>query len=141
MCFTCTGFQPAPRPRSCRAHCRNSNLDGGPDAVVDAVLEGAAALAEGEFAPLADGRRHVSARGGTMASVTMPPGFKEAWRAFVEGGWMRLAAPEEHGGQGLPLSPAAALMDNLNAANVGSRCARCCRWGRSRRSTGMARTS
>jgi len=32
---------------------------------------------------------------------------------------MSLAAPEEHGGQGLPFVLSAAMMDNLNAANVG----------------------
>ena len=94
-------------------------IEGGPDSeTVDAVLEGAAALAEGEFAPLAR-------IGDTLGSrwdngvVTTPPGFKEAWNAFVEGGWMTLAAPEEHGGQGLPFVLSAALMDDLNAANVG----------------------
>ena len=51
--------------------------------------------------------------------VTMPAGFKAAYAQFVEGGWMSLAAPEAHGGQGLPLSLSAALMENLNAANIG----------------------
>jgi alkylation response protein AidB-like acyl-CoA dehydrogenase len=94
-------------------------LDGGPDAeMVDAVLEGAAALAEGEFAPLLRPGDTIGARWDN-GTVTMPPGFKEAWKSFVEGGWMSLAAPEEHGGQGLPFVLSAALMDNLNAANVG----------------------
>ena len=94
-------------------------LRDGPDAeIVNAVLEGAAALAEGEFAPLARSGDAVGARWDNGA-VVMPDGFKAAWRAFVEGGWMTLAAPEEHGGQGLPFALSAALMDNLNAANVG----------------------
>ena len=49
----------------------------------------------------------------------MPKGFKAAFDAFVEGGWMTLAAAEEHGGQGLPFALAAALMEDLNAANLG----------------------
>ncbi|MCL6697331.1 acyl-CoA dehydrogenase [Sphingomonas sp. NSE70-1] len=94
-------------------------LEGGPDAeMVDAVLEGAAALAEGEFAPLASIGDTVGARWDN-GRVTMPAGFKAAWQSFVEGGWMTLAAHEEHGGQGLPHSMSAALMDNLNAANLG----------------------
>jgi alkylation response protein AidB-like acyl-CoA dehydrogenase len=94
-------------------------LPGGPDSeMVDAVLEGAAALAEGEFAPLLRTGYTVGARWDNGA-VTMPEGFKAAWRSFVEGGWMTLAAAEEHGGQGLPHVLSAALMDNLNAANVG----------------------
>ncbi len=92
---------------------------GGPDDdMVDAVLEGAAALAEGEFAPLARSGDIIGARWDNGV-VTLPDGFKAAWDAFVEGGWMTLAAPEEHGGQGLPYVLSAALMDNLNAANVG----------------------
>ena len=85
---------------------------------VDAVLDGAAQFAEGEFAPL-------DRIGDTVGSkwkdgvVTTPPGFREAYVAFVEGGWMSLAAPVEAGGQGLPLSLSAALMEDLNAANVG----------------------
>jgi len=98
---------------------RIGELDGAPDSdMVDAVLEGAAALAEGEFAPLArigdtEGARWDNGR------VTTPKGFREAYRAFVNGGWMTLAADEERGGQGLPFALAAALMDNLNAANIG----------------------
>ena len=98
---------------------RIGELEDGPDSdTVDAVLEGAAALAEGEFAPLARAGDAVGARWDNGV-VTMPDGFKQAWNAFVEGGWMTLAAREEHGGQGLPFVLSAALMDDLNAANVG----------------------
>src|ERR687898_2860698 len=78
--------------------------------LVDAVLEGAAALAEGEFAPLNKVGDEQKARWNDGA-VTMPPGFKEAWSAFVDGGWMGLSAPESAGGQGLPLALSAALME------------------------------
>jgi alkylation response protein AidB-like acyl-CoA dehydrogenase len=95
------------------------DLEGGPDAeMVDAVLEGAAALAEGEFAPLARIGDSVGARWDN-GKVVMPAGYKAAWQSFVDGGWMTLAAPEVHGGQGLPHAMSAALMDNLNAANLG----------------------
>jgi alkylation response protein AidB-like acyl-CoA dehydrogenase len=98
---------------------RIGELEGGPDyEMVDAVLEGAAALAEGEFAPLDRIGDTVGARWDN-GQVTMPAGFKAAWQSFVEGGWMTLSAPKEHGGQGLPFALAAALMDNLNAANIG----------------------
>jgi alkylation response protein AidB-like acyl-CoA dehydrogenase len=84
--------------------------------IVDAVLDGAAALAEGEFAPLNRIGDEHRARWDN-GEVTMPPGFKPAWRAFVEGGWMGLSAPESAGGQGLPLSLSAALIEDLNGAN------------------------
>ena len=85
--------------------------------IVDAVLAGAAAIAEGEFAPLNRvGDQHKAQwRDGT---VTMPPGFQAAWSAFVDGGWMGLSAPESAGGQGLPLALSAALMEDLNGANL-----------------------
>ncbi|MEO5971861.1 MAG: acyl-CoA dehydrogenase [Sphingomicrobium sp.] len=85
---------------------------------VDAVLEGAAAFAEGQFAPLDRIGDTIGARW-SEGTVTMPTGYKAAYAAFVEGGWMTLAAPLEHGGQGLPLSLAAAMMEDLQAANTG----------------------
>ena len=85
--------------------------------LVDAVLAGAAALAEGEFAPLNKSGDEQKARWND-GDVTMPPGFKQAWQAFVQGGWMGLSAPESAGGQGLPLSLSAALMEDLNGANL-----------------------
>ena len=35
-------------------------------------------------------------------SVTTPDGFKEAYQAYVDGGWGTLSKSEEYGGQGLP---------------------------------------
>ena len=86
--------------------------------MIDAVLAGAAAFAEGQFAPLDRVGDTVGAKW-SDGVVTMPPGFREAYRAFVEGGWSTIAAPPEAGGQGLPLSLAAAVMEDLNAANLG----------------------
>lgn len=34
--------------------------------------------------------------------VTTPKGFKEAYQAYVEGGWQSLTANPQYGGQGLP---------------------------------------
>jgi alkylation response protein AidB-like acyl-CoA dehydrogenase len=85
--------------------------------MVDAVLEAAAALAEGELAPL-------NRIGDTKMSrwdngrVITPPGFKQAYDAFVEGGWMTLSAPPHWGGQGLPFVLSAAMMESLNGANL-----------------------
>ena len=85
---------------------------------VDAVLEGAAAFAEGEFAPLDRIGDTVGARWDNGA-VHMPDGFKAAYDAFIEGGWMTLSAPQGAGGQGLPLALSAAFMEDLQAANTG----------------------
>ena len=48
-------------------------------------------------------RRPAKAAGATTdGSVTTPEGFKDAYDAYREGGWMGLSAPAEYGGQGLP---------------------------------------
>ena len=87
---------------------------------VDAVIEAAAEFAQGELAPLNDvGDRHASRW--EAGAVTTPPGFREAYAKFVEGGWMGLSASVEAGGQGLPNSLSAAMMEDFNAANVGPR--------------------
>ena len=87
-------------------------------ATMEAVLEGAAQFAVGEWLPL---HRIGDEVGSKLKDgvVTTPEGFKAAYQAFVEGGWMTLSAPTEFGGQAMPLSLSAALMENLNATNVG----------------------
>ena len=51
--------------------------------------------------------------------VTTPAGYREAWRAFVDGGWPALACEPELGGQGLPQVLNAALYEMLAACNHG----------------------
>jgi len=86
--------------------------------MVGAVLDGAAQFAEGQFAPLDRIGDTVGSRW-VEGKVVTPEGYKAAYQAFVEGGWMTLAAPEAWGGQGLPSALAAALMEDLQAANSG----------------------
>ncbi len=95
----------------------NAFAEATPD-VVDAILEGAGQFAAGEFAPLNRIGDEVGAKW-TAEGVTMPPGFKEAYRAYVEGGWGTLAGPADHGGQGLPLTLASVVMEDLGSANMG----------------------
>ena len=85
--------------------------------LVDAILEGAAQLAEGEFAPLNHSGDQTGARW-TPEGVVMPEGFKSAYKAYVEGGWGSLSAPAEYGGQGLPFSLATAVLEDLGTANM-----------------------
>ena len=51
--------------------------------------------------------------------VTTPPGFREAYQAFVDGGWPALASATEDGGQGLPAVLEAVLYEWLSGANHG----------------------
>ena len=84
---------------------------------VDALLQAAAEFAEGELAPLNEPGDREGLRFNEGA-ITTPGGFREAYAKFVEGGWMGLSAPVEWGGQGLPHSLTAAMMEDFNAANL-----------------------
>ncbi|MBC2652475.1 acyl-CoA dehydrogenase [Novosphingobium aerophilum] len=88
-----------------------------PDTVA-AVVEGIGAFAEGEWAPLAQAGDRIGARA-QAGVVTLPDGYAEAYRAFVEQGWNSIAGPEDHGGQGLPWTLSVAVLETLGAANLG----------------------
>ena len=81
--------------------------------VVDAVLEEAGKFASTVIAPLnAVGDKH-----GTPlkdGAITMPPGWRQAYTAWAQGGWNGLAASEEWGGQGLPHALNAACIEMWN---------------------------
>jgi butyryl-CoA dehydrogenase len=51
-------------------------------------------------------------------AVTTTPGFREAFRQFVEAGWQGLQHPQEYGGQGLPKLVASACNEMLQAASL-----------------------
>ena len=51
-------------------------------------------------------------------SVTTPKGFKEAYKAFAEGGWVGLAGDPAFGGQGLPTFLAVLFAEYSNSANM-----------------------
>src|SRR5690606_23978081 len=50
------------------------------------------------------------------AAVTTPPGWKELYRRWREGGWNALTGPEEYGGQGLPAILSVAALEMWNSA-------------------------
>jgi 3-(methylthio)propanoyl-CoA dehydrogenase len=85
--------------------------------MVEAIVEGIGQFAEGEWAPL---NRIGDMQGARMADgvVTLPPGFADAYKAYVEQGWNAVAGPVEAGGQGLPFSLAACVLESLGAANL-----------------------
>ncbi|MDX3907554.1 MAG: acyl-CoA dehydrogenase [Pigmentiphaga sp.] len=83
--------------------------------VVDAVLEENARLLEEVVAPL-NRRGDLEPPAWRDGVVTVTPGFGEAFRSFVQGGWQGLQHPVAFGGQGLPKLVATPCMENLNAA-------------------------
>src|SRR4051812_27270788 len=82
-----------------------------------AVLEECARFNEGVVAPLNfDGDWNPSSWNDGV--VTTTPGFKEAFRQYVDGGWQGLQHPADYGGQGLPKAIGFACGEMLNSANM-----------------------
>jgi 3-(methylthio)propanoyl-CoA dehydrogenase len=90
--------------------------DATPD-MVQAIVEGIGAFAEGEFAPLNRIGDTVGARL-INGKVVMPEGFVAAYKSYVANGWGSINAPAEFGGQGLPFSMATVALDSLGGANM-----------------------
>lgn len=92
-------------------------LDALDEELVDAVLEGAGQIATDQWAPL---RRVGDVQGArwTPEGVLTPPGFADAYRDFVAGGWSTIGVPEALGGQGLPFALQVAVYDMLGCANT-----------------------
>ena len=85
--------------------------------LVDAILGEAGKLAANVIAPL----NGIGDRVGSHAAdgkVTTPDGFKAAYDAYAEAGWIGLGASQAHGGQGLPFVLAAAVQEQITSANM-----------------------
>lgn len=85
--------------------------------LVEPILEEAGKLASEVLAPLNQPGDEQGAQL-TGQGVVAPHGFREAYRAFAEGGWMGLSAPSEWGGQGLPKTLANAVLELMHGANM-----------------------
>ncbi|MGL6042915.1 MAG: acyl-CoA dehydrogenase, partial [Sandaracinobacteroides sp.] len=85
--------------------------------LIEAVLIEAGKLAANMFAPL----NPIGDKAGARAVdgvVTMPEGFKAAFDAYGQGGWIGLGAAPAHGGQGLPFALASAVQEQMTSANL-----------------------
>ena len=97
-----------------------ANLPGFADAspdLVRSVLDEAAKFVEGVLQPLNRTGDIVGCVRNADATVTTPPGFKDAYDKFCEGGWGTLSADPEYGGQGLPNSCGIAISEMTGTAN------------------------
>ncbi|MGJ7555172.1 acyl-CoA dehydrogenase family protein [Variovorax sp. RB3P1] len=88
------------------------------EALQSQVLEEAGRFVGEVVAPINRGGDEIGCRFAN-GEVVSPPGFREAYQAFVDGGWPALSAATEDGGQGLPAVLEAVLYEWLAAANHG----------------------
>src|SRR6516165_9143449 len=83
--------------------------------LVEAILDEAARLAGNVLAPL---NQPGDQTGSVLENgvVRTPPGFREAYARYVEGGWNGLSFDPEYGGQGMPLALAIPVAEMWNSA-------------------------
>ena len=100
---------------------RYAHLPGFEDASSDmlsAILEEGGRICEDILLPLNMSGDREGCQRAPDGSVTAPKGFKAAYDAFAQGGWIGLAAPTDYGGQGLPYTLAAAINEFATSANM-----------------------
>ena len=87
--------------------------------LTEPILEEIAKLCEETIAPTnqigdIEGCKYVKEE----SKVKTPAAFKEAYKAFAEGGWVGLSVPERYGGQGLPFTLAVAANEFVSSSNM-----------------------
>jgi acyl-CoA dehydrogenase len=85
--------------------------------LVDAILGEAGRFATDEVTPL---RKIGDEHGAVLkdGAVTTPPGWKDLYRRWTEGGWNALTGPEDFGGQGLPQMLSVAALEMWNSGSM-----------------------
>ena len=100
------------------AHYRALGRDDINAELIDGVLEGASRFAEDVVAPTNEAGDRIGVRRTDDGVVVTPPGFREAYRQYVDDGWAALCGPPSAGGQGLPESLGGVVGEMLVSANM-----------------------
>ena len=98
-----------------------SNLPGFSEAsweVVEQILDQAGKFTAEVLAPLNSVGDKVGCKWNPDFTVTTPPGFKEAYKAMTENGWLGLSSDPKYGGQGLPRILSLSYSEMSTAANM-----------------------
>jgi len=81
------------------------------------ILEQAAKLTENLILPLAKAGDETPAKL-ENGVVRTPPGYKEAYKKFIEDGWVSLSCDPEYGGQGMPKTISSFFDEMLSSASL-----------------------
>ena len=85
--------------------------------LADSVLDEAARFGEQVLEPI-NKSGDLEGAHWTPEGVQVPAGFKEAYQAYIEGGWTQLSVPVADGGQGMPQLLNSAVEEIFFAANM-----------------------
>jgi alkylation response protein AidB-like acyl-CoA dehydrogenase len=100
---------------------RYANLPGFSEAtpdVVRSIVGEAARICEEVLQPINQSGDREGCQRHPDSSVSTPAGFKAAYRAYADGGWIGLATDPAYGGQGLPYTIAAVMNEFSASANM-----------------------
>jgi alkylation response protein AidB-like acyl-CoA dehydrogenase len=86
--------------------------------LVSAILTEGAKFTEEVLQPLNLSGDEIGCTWHANGEVSAPPGFKQAYQQFSEGGWGALSADPTYGGQGLPHVISTALEEYMISANM-----------------------
>ena len=81
------------------------------------ILEQAAKITENLILPLAKAGDETPAKF-ENGIVRTPPGYKEAYKKFIEDGWVSLSCDPEYGGQGMPKTISSFFDEMLSSASL-----------------------
>jgi alkylation response protein AidB-like acyl-CoA dehydrogenase len=84
----------------------------------EAIMEAAYAFAAEVLAPINDSGDKEGVSIAADGKITMPAGFKEAWKQYTAGGWTSATQDQDCGGQGLPVIVGQVIHEFFTGANV-----------------------